>query len=231
MEIVAHHRPPRRARRPAVLAALRTALASGAERVELDVALAGTRLVVAHDDRAAGAADALSLQEALALLAGDDGPRLLADLKRADAALGLGAALAERALGPRTIVCGELGPAVEAARAGGALAAWTLPARRGDHPDARSGPCESATGRARARVRHAACWAVSEGGCSAVCVERRFVDAPLVEAVHAAGGRVYAWTPDREGELRRLVELGVDGLITNDPLTARRLRDAATGVS
>jgi glycerophosphoryl diester phosphodiesterase len=42
------------------------------------------------------------------------------------------------------------------------------------------------------------------------------VDAPLVDAVHAAGGRVIAWTVNEPEELARLGALGVDGLCTDD---------------
>ena len=42
------------------------------------------------------------------------------------------------------------------------------------------------------------------------------VDAPLVDAVHAAGGRVIAWTVNEPEELARLAALGVDGLCTDD---------------
>lgn len=38
-----------------------------------------------------------------------------------------------------------------------------------------------------------------------------------VERVHRAGACVYAWTVDDPAVARRLVELGVDGIITNDP--------------
>ncbi len=223
MEIVAHPRSPRPAQRAAVEAELRAALRSGADRIELDVLPVRSRLVVAHDARAARGCEPLSLEDALDLLAGDAHGRLLADLKQADAAPGLGAALAARGLGPRTVVCGELHAAIEAARLGGALAAWTLPAA----PDARPGPLGLATGRARARVRHAAASVLSAGQCAAVCVERHFVDRALVDAVRAGGGRLYAWTADAERERRRLVALGVDGLITNDPVAALRVRAAA----
>jgi glycerophosphoryl diester phosphodiesterase len=42
------------------------------------------------------------------------------------------------------------------------------------------------------------------------------VDAPLVDAVHAAGGRVIAWTVNEPRELARLAALDVDGLCTDD---------------
>jgi glycerophosphoryl diester phosphodiesterase len=226
LEIVAHRRSPRPAHRAAVIAALRAALASGADRIEFDVLPLPSGLVVAHHLRVARGAQPLPLEDALDLLAADETRRLLADLKHADAARGLGAALAARGLGARTIVCGELRPVIEAARLGGAEAAWTLPAA----PEARPGPWGSATARGRARVRRAAAAAIDAGRCATVCVEQRFVDRALVEAVHAAGGRVYAWTVDSERELRRLAALGVDGLITHDPQLARRVR-AATEVT
>ena len=238
MEIVAHHRSLRPAHRAAVTDALRAAVASGAERIEIDVLACGAHLAVAHDMRAARGADTLTVDEAFSLLAGGAGVNVLADLKHPAAASGLGAALAAHALGPRTIVCGELRAALAAARAGGAVAAWTLPAGRRfpprtgrDHPDARPGPWGLATARARGRVARAAAWAVADGGCAAVCVDRRFVDAGLVSAVHAGAGRLYAWTADDERELRRLADLGVDGLITNDPAAAWRARAATLRAS
>lgn len=42
------------------------------------------------------------------------------------------------------------------------------------------------------------------------------IDAPLVEHVHEAGGRVIAWTVNSFAEAERLVALGVDGLCGDD---------------
>ncbi len=89
-------------------AALRDALASGAERVEIDVAAAGGRLVIAHGGRGVDRAAALSLEQALAVIGAGDGPGLLVDVKARADGTRLGEAIAARALGPRTIVCGEL---------------------------------------------------------------------------------------------------------------------------
>ena len=38
-----------------------------------------------------------------------------------------------------------------------------------------------------------------------------------VAKAHALGAPVLAWTVDDPGELERVVEAGVDGVITNDP--------------
>ena len=49
-----------------------------------------------------------------------------------------------------------------------------------------------------------------------------FVDEELVRRVHAARGRVVAWTPAADEDILRLARLGVDGVCAND---VRRLRD------
>lgn len=48
------------------------------------------------------------------------------------------------------------------------------------------------------------------------------VDRALVDAVHAVGGRVIAWTVNSRQEIERLTSLGVDGICTDD---VRLLRD------
>jgi glycerophosphoryl diester phosphodiesterase len=46
----------------------------------------------------------------------------------------------------------------------------------------------------------------------------------LIDRAHTAGREVHAWTVDDPGEMGRLFDRGVDGIITNDPATARALR-------
>ncbi|MDD3763655.1 MAG: glycerophosphodiester phosphodiesterase family protein [Nevskiales bacterium] len=43
------------------------------------------------------------------------------------------------------------------------------------------------------------------------------LDAAMVDAAHAAGKLVVPWTADREGDIQALVDIGVDGIITNSP--------------
>jgi glycerophosphoryl diester phosphodiesterase len=47
------------------------------------------------------------------------------------------------------------------------------------------------------------------------------IDRAMVQAAHARGGRVIAWTVDTPDEMRRLAEIGVDGLCTNDVALCR----------
>lgn len=47
-----------------------------------------------------------------------------------------------------------------------------------------------------------------------------------VEAWHAAGLPINAWTVDDDAELRRLAELGIDGVFANDPRHAIAILDA-----
>ena len=52
------------------------------------------------------------------------------------------------------------------------------------------------------------------------------IDRTLVDKVHAAGGRVYAWTVDEPEQMERLLAMGVDGLCSNHPDRARLAVDS-----
>ena len=54
-------------------------------------------------------------------------------------------------------------------------------------------------------------------GATTLWQEWQLVDQALVEAVHAAGCRINAWTVNEVGDLEHLVRLGVDGLCGNYP--------------
>lgn len=53
-----------------------------------------------------------------------------------------------------------------------------------------------------------------------------FIDAEFVDAVHAAGCRVVAWTVNDAGVMERFALLGVDALCTDDVALARRVLGA-----
>ena len=50
------------------------------------------------------------------------------------------------------------------------------------------------------------------------------LDRRLVDEFHAAGKQVFAWTVNRERQMRSLAEMGVDGLISDNPEVLSRFR-------
>ena len=56
-----------------------------------------------------------------------------------------------------------------------------------------------------------------ELGVSAVWAYHRLVTAKLIDAAHETGIELIAWTVDDPAEVRKLAELGVDGICSNDP--------------
>lgn len=66
-------------------------------------------------------------------------------------------------------------------------------------------------------------------GAEALHPEAALVDEAFVEAAHAGGLAVYAFTVDAPAEMQRLLAIGVDGLFTNHPERMRRIVDAPRG--
>lgn len=52
-------------------------------------------------------------------------------------------------------------------------------------------------------------------------------DEALIHRAHDAGLDVHVWTVDDADRMRELIEMGVDGIITNEPDKARRIVDEA----
>ncbi len=50
-----------------------------------------------------------------------------------------------------------------------------------------------------------------------VTVQYRLVTSRLINQVHRAGGEIWCWTPDDPIMIQRLVDMGVDGICTNQP--------------
>lgn len=63
-------------------------------------------------------------------------------------------------------------------------------------------------------------------GASETMLHHRVITRRLVDAVHASGQRVNAWTVDDEEEMQRMAACGVDGIISNRPDVARRITQA-----
>jgi glycerophosphoryl diester phosphodiesterase len=65
-------------------------------------------------------------------------------------------------------------------------------------------------------------WA-TEVGATSLGIDHRVVDAPLVAAARQAGLRLAAWTVNTESDIRRVLDLGVDIVISDQPDLALRL--------
>jgi len=57
----------------------------------------------------------------------------------------------------------------------------------------------------------------------AVMSHRKLASQQLVDEVHSAGKQIFVWTVNRQREMLRLAELGVDGLISDDTLLLARV--------
>lgn len=53
----------------------------------------------------------------------------------------------------------------------------------------------------------------------------RVVTPRLIERAHSLGMRVHVWTVDQEADMERLLDWGVDGIVTKRPDTAARARE------
>jgi len=68
-------------------------------------------------------------------------------------------------------------------------------------------------------------------GARTVAWERTKITAAEVDLVHCAGLKLLVWTVDNPVEIRHFIELGVDGIISNDPEAVRQIRSQFTNHS
>ena len=206
------------------LAAFRAAAALGADAVELDVhAAADGTIVVHHDDTIAGRSipqlTASQLAE-LRLPNGEPIPTL------ADALAALGPTLqvfVEVKSLPPKFDDGLLDVLRRGPNPGGyAVHAF-------DHRIVeRLGRRSPALRRGVLAVSYAVrpLVALEDAGATILWQERTLVDRALVDVLHGAAMQVIVWTVDEPTEMRRLLEIGVDGICTNRPELGRRTVDA-----
>lgn len=64
---------------------------------------------------------------------------------------------------------------------------------------------------------------MKRAGASAIGWNHKDLDEAAVKLAHDAGLRVWAYTADREADIKRLVKIGLDGIITNRPDTTRQV--------
>lgn len=59
--------------------------------------------------------------------------------------------------------------------------------------------------------------------CDIVNINARFVNKKTIELLHKAGIKVYVWRIDKEKQMRKLLQLGIDGIKTGKPDLLRRV--------
>jgi glycerophosphoryl diester phosphodiesterase len=179
--------------------------------------------VLAHDYKAASRGQSLTLEEGLDHLCTPafDGIDLDVDLKTTGYEERVVAALRERGMEPRTListmevasfpVIRELSDTI---RLG-----WSVPKVKHNYLAHRAtkGLALATVAVLRRTVPRAVARAIHAGEVDAVMSHFALVTPHFVRTVRAAGGELYVWTVDDADRIRRFEQMGVTGVITNDP--------------
>jgi glycerophosphoryl diester phosphodiesterase len=233
------------------LAAFDRGLEAGADGLELDIHLSADGVAVVHHDatldRTTSASGPIASRTAAELARIDAGCRFEGRGAFPFRNQGIGiptlAEVLRRYPDMRIIVemkenSREMGDAVarDVRRAGAAervcaagYGALSAAAARAALPEMASSACHAEV--RLAVYRTWACWPVRRVRYGGYQVPEqngtlRIVSPRFVRYAHEAALKVQVWTVDEVGDMRRLLEWGVDGLISNRPDAAVRVRDA-----
>jgi glycerophosphoryl diester phosphodiesterase len=201
------------------------ALAAGVDVIEFDVLPErdGDRLLLAHDYEDASARAPHTLEEGLAHLASEPffGIELDVDLKLPGYELQVLEALRSYGVLERAMISSQFRSSLQLIRAHEPQVrlGWSVPKLRRDpfRSRATTVPALAALVVMRTLLPARAAAAIRSGRCDALMAHWRLVTPRLVRSVHLAGGELYVWTVDELPRLRQLNQLGVTGVITNDP--------------
>ena len=197
------------------------ALAAGVDMIEFDVLSerpdGGGELYVVHDYGRLRAHAAPTLEQALAHLSAAllRGVRLQVDLKRTGYEERTLAALASADALSRCLISTAEWRSLERVRKlePNVRIGWTIPSPLAAVP----GVGRLAGALVRTGVARVASARLRDGAIDAIVPQWPLVSRRLVSVVKAAGGEIYVWTVDDARRIRRLRQLGVTGVITNDP--------------
>jgi glycerophosphoryl diester phosphodiesterase len=201
------------------IASLALALELECDLIEFDVLEFDGALVLAHS-QAEAPTQLATLDEALAFLApGSCGIQL--DLKARGAEQAVVAAVRQRGLLERTVVSSFRAASLRT------LHALEPALRLGlTYPEDRYGvsgrralaPFVSPVLRTmRAALPRRIVWMLGAAEATAAMLHWQVVSTPVVERCHSVGAAVLAWTVGSREQVRVLDELGVDGVIADDP--------------
>jgi glycerophosphoryl diester phosphodiesterase len=209
------------------LASFDAALRHGVDMIELDVLSArpdgSGELLVAHDYPDLRSSEPLPLERALEHLCGPAFAEieLDVDVKLPGYELRVLEVLRRFDLIPRTLVSSMfpnglalIRAAEEALRLG-----WSVPRVRRDYTThlLTAIPALAVLSGYRATLPRRVRAALEAGRVDAIMAHWRVVSAALVRAVSEGGGELYVWTVDDAAMIAKLTQMGVDGIITNDP--------------
>jgi glycerophosphoryl diester phosphodiesterase len=201
------------------------AVEAGVDMIEFDVLPErpdGTgRLFLAHDyGDLARRPDALTLEDGLDHLCAT-GVDLDVDLKLPGYEERVVAAIRERGAEERVIVSTMETTSLDRLRvvAPEVRLGWSVPRIRKNPFKSKltAGPAYVAMHALRQVLPRRAAQALREGRCDALMANHHLVTEGLVRAVLDNGGELYVWTVDLGDRIEAFEQLGVTGVITNDP--------------
>lgn len=205
----------------------------GADGIELDlIAVSGGTVLVAHDQGEVDARpDVLPINELVELLAAAPLAQtpVLLDVKSFGTERAIAAALTAARLTPRAIISTTDPRVLKAVRfaAPHATRSQTFPRSRRD-------PQRHHLSRVLADLRRPltravlpliVLRAVQRHGLAAVTVHYPLVSPKLARVLRERNVELIVWTVDRPADVRAMLELDVDAIITNDPATVIAIRD------
>ncbi len=209
------------------LSSFDAALAHGVDMIEFDALSekpdGSGRLLVAHDYEDMRSRTPLTLVQALDHLAGDAFAHVDIDLdvKLPGYELQVVDALREADLTHRTLLSSMYPSSLARVRAAepSLRLGWSVPRVRRDYTNdmLTAIPALAMLTGYRAMLPRRARRALAAGTVDAMMAHWRVVTPALVRAVAQTGGELYVWTVDDAAHISKLTQLGVSGIITNDP--------------
>ena len=203
------------------------ALAHGVDMIEFDVLPehpdGSGELLLAHDWEDVAERRAHTLGEGLAHFAAAvyDGIELIVDMKTGGYEERVAVTLREHGLSERVLVSTMENSSLEILRARHPelRLGWSLPRMR-RNPLANPVtmlPAMAVLTYVRRALPGVAANRIRRGEIDALMAHWRLVTPRLADAIHAAGGELYAWTVDDAARIAELERCGVTGVISNDP--------------